>query len=194
MNDYYNINSQQFFDDTANVNMTTLYQKFLPLLPIAGSIIDAGCGSGRDSKYFKTQSYQIHAFDASKELADKASVFINQSVEIATFQSINLTRKFDGIWACASLLHVPKVELISAVDNLQKHLRGGGVFYMSFKYGNSEREHNGRKFTDMNEDSLNQLLESIEHLHLKETWITGDNRPGRESEQWLNAILIKRVV
>ncbi|KGJ90473.1 class I SAM-dependent methyltransferase [Thalassotalea sp. ND16A] len=193
MSDYYNNNAQQFFSETVNVDMRSLYDIFLPLIPIGGSILDAGCGSGRDAKRFMDYGFQVYAFDASAELAAKATELLNQKVDVTTFQTLNLTQQYDGIWACASLLHVPKSELKEAIHNLANHLKGNGVFYASFKYGNTEREHNGRNFTDLNESLLGELVSQLKNLAIKETWLTGDNRPSRESEKWLNVILIKRM-
>ncbi len=96
----------------------------------------------------------------------------------------------DGIWACASLLHVPKSELRDTVAHLANFLKTGGTFYCSFKYGDNEVERNGRRFTNLNERLLESLIESLP-LEIKETWVTQDLRPGRESEKWLNALLTK---
>lgn len=191
MTNYYNENAEQFIQDTLNVNMGNLYKRFLPRLPEKGVILDAGCGSGRDSKHFINQGFTVHAFDASEVLAKKASKVINQKVEVTTFQEFNSNHYYDGIWACASLLHVPSAELQECIINLVNHLKTGGFFYASFKYGDTEREVNGRLFTDMKEESFSKLIEEIKSLSLVEYWITGDNRAGRENEKWFNVILAK---
>jgi hypothetical protein len=96
---------------------------------------------------------------------------------------------FDGIRACASLLHVPNVELPDVMGRLRAALKPGGILYGSFKYGSGEREHNGRRFTDLDEPGLAGLLAHVPGLEPVETWTTGDRRPGRESERWLNTLL-----
>ncbi|MBU2968262.1 class I SAM-dependent methyltransferase [Pseudoalteromonas sp. C2R02] len=178
--------------------MQPLYNEFLPLVPAGGYILDAGCGSARDAKVFKTQGFKVTAIDASEELVKIATQYLGQPVELKTFQQINDKNKFDGIWCCASLLHVPFNELDSVFTKLSNALKTNGVLYVSFKYGESaelkgksQREHNGRLFTDLNEQSLNNLLANQKELKLNKTWITGDRRAGREGEQWLNAIIIK---
>lgn len=191
MNNYYNVNATSFFNDTVNVDMTSLYNKFIPLIEAQGSILDAGCGSARDSLYFKTKGFNVHSFDASEVLAEKASQLLQQNVEVTTFQEFQSSIQFDGIWACASLLHVPKEELSNSIANLAMYLKVSGIFYMSFKYGDTERQHNGRNFTDVDETVLSELLKNTPELTLKETWITGDARPGRDAEKWLNVLLTK---
>lgn len=95
------------------------------------------------------------------------------------------------MWACASLLHVPAGELKSVFIKIAKALRDNGILYASFKYGDFEGERNGRMFTDMNEDSIEALINDIPELEIKESYISGDVREGRGDEQWLNMILIK---
>jgi 2-polyprenyl-3-methyl-5-hydroxy-6-metoxy-1,4-benzoquinol methylase len=189
---YYNQNAQSFSDSTLNVDMSALYAEFLPLIPKHGHILDAGCGSARDAMYFKQQGFTVSAFDASTELAKLASNYLQQAVEVKTFQQLSCTNKYDGIWCCASLLHVPKVELPQVFLKLQNALKPNGVLYVSFKYGTQERVHNGREFTDLNEDALTALIAHHTELKILKQWQSVDQRPERESEVWLNA-LIKAV-
>ena len=176
--------------------MQPLYNEFLPLVQTKGHILDAGCGSARDAKAFKDKGFEITATDASIELVKIATQYLGQPVELKTFQQINDINLFDGIWCCASLLHVPFDELDSIFTKLSTALKSNGVLYVSFKYGEPKttpREHNGRQFTDLNETSLNNLLANQKNLQLNKTWITGDRRAEREGEQWLNAIIIKKL-
>lgn len=187
---YYNQNAQEFFDDTINVDMSTLYSEFTPLLPANGLILDAGCGSGRDTKSFLENGFSVHSIDASKELAVLAEHLTKQPVEVTTFQEFESQKQFDGVWACASLLHVPMKELPLAFKKLAAPLRSQRVFYCSFKYGREEIIRNGREFTNLDEKLLAQVISNSE-LKVLKTWCTSDLRKGRESEKWLNAILIK---
>lgn len=189
---YYNQHAQTFSDSTLNVDMSALYAEFLPLIPKHGHILDAGCGSARDAMYFKQQGFTVSAFDASENIAKLASNYLLQIVEVKAFQQLNCTNMYDGIWCCASLLHVPKVELPQVFLKLQNALKPNGVLYVSFKYGTQERVHNGREFTDLNEDGLTALITHHTELKILKQWQTVDQRPERESEVWLNA-LIKAV-
>ena len=187
---YYDQHSQDFFESTVNVDVSELYQVFLSNLPTNSRILDAGCGSGRDSKAFINMGFSVKAIDASVELAKIASEYIGQNVTVCNFDQLDLTMSFEGIWACASLLHVQASALPNTFAKLASTLVTNGVFYCSFKYGVQERTHNGRFFTDADESLLEQWIQGS-GLHIKHTWITTDVRPCRENEKWLNAILIK---
>lgn len=190
-NQYYNENAQSFFDTTVNVDVKKLYDRFLPRIENHGKILDAGCGSGRDSKNFLNLGYNVVAFDANESLVKLASKHLGQAVTLATFDSfVAKAESFDAIWACASLLHVPREDLSCTFLRLGKLLKPDGAFYCSFKYGNTEQIRNGRFFADMTEQTLADTLSSTQ-LTVEETWISADARPGREAEQWLNAILVK---
>lgn len=197
LNQFYDDNAESFFDSTVSVEMGDIYARFLPYLDPTetdskGLVVDAGCGSARDAKFFLNQGYEVHAFDASPTLAKKATNYLGQRVDVATFDNFKINKKANGIWCCASLLHVPRNELPQAIDNIEQQLAHGGALYVSFKYGTEERIHNGRSFTDMNELLLTELFDGFSNLELKERWISSDNRPDRQDEKWLNAIFVKR--
>ena len=170
--------------------MLSLYQRFLPLLQERATILDAGCGSGRDTRYFINRGYQVTAFDASAEVAALAEKEAGQPVQVLRLQDIQYQNQFDGIWACASLLHISAKELPLVFRRLARALKPNGTIYLSFKYGQGEYEKQGRRFTDMDEAGLRALVDDIEALAINELWVTADRRQGREHEQWLNGILI----
>lgn len=144
-NHYYTEHAQDFFDSTVKVDIGKLYQRFLPRIPENGAILDAGCGSGRDSKNFLDLGYDVTAFDANRSLVQLASEHMGQEVLHSTFQNFDAgTSTFDGIWACASLLHVTTEELPTVFTNLSRFLKSGGILYCSFKYGDVELVRNGR--------------------------------------------------
>ncbi len=190
---YYNANAQAFFDATSNIVMTPLYKDFLPLIAKAGHILDAGCGSGRDAKHFKSEGFQVTAMDASPELVKRAEIYLGQKVELKQFQQIDWQGRFDGIWCCASLLHVPAEELNLVFAKLAQALKSGGVLYASFKYGKGERQIDGRTFTDMNERSIKLLLDNTPALRPNKLGVTSDQRPERSDEKWLNLLATKAV-
>jgi len=186
---YYTKNAQAFFADTVAVAMGPLYARFLPHIPPGGHILDAGCGSGRDTRAFLDLGYRVTAFDASPTLAALAEHHTGRPVQVLRLQDLMWSREFDGIWACASLLHVPAADLPDALGRLALALHPGGILYASFKYGRGEREHQGRRFTDRDEAGLQALLGQVPSLTELETWITEDLRPGRTAERWLNTLL-----
>ncbi|WP_368873493.1 class I SAM-dependent methyltransferase [Shewanella algae] len=190
--DFYQNEADSFFADTVDVDMSALYSKFLSRLPSGTAILDAGCGSGRDSKAFKSLGYEVTAIDASSEMVRRAAEHSGVDVRQSTFDEVTEIEAFDGIWACASLLHVPFEQLPDSMIALRNALKAGGIWYLSFKYGSGDREKDGRHFTDMNEDRFKSLLDTVGELDVLESWVTMDARPDR-NEQWLN-LLLRRTV
>lgn len=188
---YYQNNAQTFFDGTVNVDMSPLYEAFTHSLAPGARVLDAGCGSGRDAKAFMEMGYQVEAFDASSALVEMARAHTGLPVQLMTFAHVAWKAEFDGIWCCASLLHVPAVELPGVMQKIADALKPGGVWYVSFKYGNGEREVDGRRFTDMDEEGLRRMVEAVPDTEIQALWTTHDVRPGRD-EVWLNGILLKR--
>ena len=191
--DYYNNNAESFVTSTEQLDMSALYAEFLPRVIAGGHILDAGCGSGRDAWHFKQQGFTVSAFDASNEMANIASQRLGQPVQTLTFEQLNEQNKYDGIWCCASLLHVARPQLPAVFTRLQQAMKPGAVLYLSFKYGDGEREVNGRRFTDLDETSLSQLLLQLPALRLLKSWQSRDKRPDRLKDIWLNAIISKDV-
>lgn len=189
---YYQRNAQQFFESTVAVDMAEIRDRFTALLPAHGAVLDAGCGSGRDAKAFAEQGFQVEAFDASPELAELASQHSGLMVKVMRFQDLDVSAHYDGIWCCASLLHVPLTELPEVFMRLGNALKAGGVLYGSFKYGQGERQDNGRVFTDMREGEIAGILRGIEGVGLRvmQEWISEDRRRER-SDRWVNVLVGK---
>lgn len=187
---YYDDHAKDFINNTLSVDMGEFYQAFCKYLPTHAKILDAGCGSGRDSLYFLKSGYLVDALDASSEMVRYASQLTGLPVRQCTFDQINVNNFYDGIWCCASLLHVPKSELVLSMYSLAAALNDTGIWYVSFKYGDTERTENGRQFTDLNEASLISLVKQLDNIEIRSAWITEDKRPSRNN-QWLNALLAK---
>lgn len=192
MTQYYDENAEAFFNSTYQVDMDALYAPFLKYLPKQGHILDLGCGSGRDSLAFKKLGYTVTAMDLSAELVKKAAQLTGLKVQQKSFYDLDEIRQYDGIWACASLLHCERHRLDDVLQRMMNALKTDGVMYLSFKYGDSDREQDGRKFTDLNEDQVSVLLSNYRPLKLLNQWITTDQRPDRE-EQWLNLLIQKMI-
>ena len=185
--DYYNNNAQDFVDSTFMVDMQSLYQPFLNLLPDFGKILDLGCGSGRDALAFKNMGYQIEAIDYSAELVKQASELTGIEVRLQSFYDLNEINTYDGVWACASLLHCERHRLVDVLQKMIQSLKSNGVIYMSFKYGYQDREKDVREFTDLNEQQACELLVHFNQVSLAKQGISIDKRPDR-TEQWLNLL------
>jgi cyclopropane fatty-acyl-phospholipid synthase-like methyltransferase len=185
--EYYNQNADSFFEGSVNANMSYERDKFIALLPAGGKILDAGCGSGRDSKAFLDQGFEVTAFDASEEMCKRASEYIGQEVINMLFQDVSYKDEFDGIWASASLLHVSMDELPTIIKKMNEALKNGGVMYASFKYGDGTKMRGERRFSDFNEKSIVPLFENA-GFDIISNEVGSDNRPGRENEMWVNVI------
>ena len=188
---YYNQNAENFIANTQNADMHPTQERFLRLLDANTSILDFGCGSGRDTKYFLEKGYQVTATDGSAELCRLASEFTGIKVKEMLFQELDAINQYDGIWACSSILHLSKKELLPVIQKMCEALKDNGIIYTSFKYGDFEGERNGRYFTDFTEKTFREVIEKVPELKIEEHWITSDVRPGRGEEKWLNLILRK---
>ncbi len=189
---YYNINAKEFVDGTVNVDFSHTQDRFLDKLKQDAIILDFGCGSGRDTKYFLKKGYGVEAIDGSEELCKVAAEYTGIDVKNMLFQELDDVEKYDAIWACASILHLQRTELVEVMGRMLKALKANGLIYTSFKYGTFEGERNGRYFIDMDETGIETLICEIPGLEIEETWITSDVRPGRGEEKWLNLFLRKK--
>ncbi len=189
--EYYNKNAEQFAQGTFFVDFVKIQERFLSKLKAGSRILDFGCGSGRDTKYFLSGGYEVDATDGSEELCKIAREYSGIEVKQMLFSELNEHEKYDGIWACSSILHLPKDELKPVLQKMADALKQNGVIYTSFKYGEFEGERNGRYFTDFTLESFKDYMQDMGTLQIEEYWVTGDVRCGRGDEKWLNLILRK---
>ena len=188
---YYETNANDFIASTISVDMHEIQNEFLSFLQKGALILDYGCGSGRDSKYFLEQGFKVEAFDGCKVFCEKASKLTGLHVKKLTFSNFSAEKKYDGIWACSSLLHAPKTELPLLLKNIERALKPNRFFYCSFKEGDFEGERNGRYFSDFKEEELKKLITSSTALSPLKLWKTKDMRPNR-NETWINSIWQKQ--
>ena len=151
---YYDQNANDFVENTRNVDFHVIQDEFLGKLPEGAAILDLGCGSGRDTKYFLEHGYHVNAIDGSAELCALASEYTGIPVRCLLFQEWNEREAYDGIWACSSLLHLSYGELDDVLYRIENALRPQGILYMSFKHGVFEGERNGRYFLDFTEEKM----------------------------------------
>lgn len=189
--DYYSKNAGEYFDKTVDLDLQEYYDRFTELVPEGGSILDLGCGSGRDSAYFVSCGYDVTAMDASEEMCDLASVHIGQDVLHLSFSDMDFEEVFDGVWACASLLHVPGNEINDIMSKIVKSMKPNGTLYMSFYYGDFEGERDGRYYTDYNTRKLKELVAGFEELELIEIKKSEDIRQDCNFV-WISALVSKQ--
>jgi 2-polyprenyl-3-methyl-5-hydroxy-6-metoxy-1,4-benzoquinol methylase len=188
---YYNEQPDQFIRTTLEADMTEIRNRFTKHLGPNARILDFGCGSGRDTKAFLEAGYIVEAIDGSEELCKKAAAYTGIPVKQMLFSDLNEKDRYDGIWANASLLHLPKPELGDVLQKLEKALRPQGILFASFKYGTFEGIRTDRYYTDFTAETLNVFWKKTIALKIFDEWITNDTIPGREELQWIN-ILARR--
>jgi SAM-dependent methyltransferase len=185
---YYNINATKYYNKTITAEMSSVYRHFTGLLKPGSCICDLGCGSGRDSKYFISQGFTVLPIDGSREMCRLASELLKQKVECLEFDDIDYENKFDAIWACSSLLHIPKNKLSHILEKLIRSVKNNAVIYTCFKLGNSERITDGRFFSDYTHDEMLNFISKNKCMELIEIWISDDVRSSHDRLQWLNII------
>lgn len=183
---YYNDNAEQFIELSKGTDMSQLYRLFEVSIPNGGTILDVGCGSGRDSKYFVDNGYAVTAIDGSEVLCKAASKYIGIDVIEMNIEKMDLPGTYDGIWACASLLHINKINMRRVLSELVGMLNSKGVLYVSWKYGNSEHDDNGKHYSDYDEKQLRALIDMPEVETFK-IWISMDQT--REELRWINVLM-----
>ena len=186
---YYNENARAFVESTFHADMRAIRNLFIENVAPAGNVLDLGCGSGRDSKAFFDAGFQVDAVDGSENICREAERLTGRKVICATFEDFETDTHYDGIWACASLLHVERKNLPDLIKKYAAMLKKDGVFYLSFKYGTFEGERRGRYFTDMDAAGIERVLPPC--LEQMTVLYTEDVRPGREKELWINVLLKK---
>ena len=190
---YYDRNAEVFADGTMDVDFSEIQNTFLSYLSKGAKILDFGCGAGRDAKSFYDKGYQVDAVDGSENLCEIARELTGLPVHRMLFSELDCYDVYDGIWACASILHVPIKELPGVFRRMIAALHEDGIIYTSFKYGNGETQRGERLFSDFTETTMTDFLKQFPELQTKKMWITSDVRPGRGEEKWLNIILQKLI-
>ena len=186
--DFYDQNAEEFVAGTLIADMVEARSRFTTYLPANACILDFGCGSGRDTKAFLDAGYQVDAIDGSEEMCAKASEYTGVQVRKMLFHELDVKNQYDGIWACASILHLPRGELAEVLKRIEAALKTNGVLYASFKYGEYEGLRNGRYFTDFTEKSLRSFLKEVTNLKPADVWISKDVRSDRKERQWINLL------
>ena len=189
MINYYEENAQSFILDTLHVDMDSIYKPFIKKLNKGASILEIGCGSGRDLLFFKKAGFTLTGLEPCKALAEHARGYAQVQVIEETIQNLKCDKKFDAVWACASLLHIPSNELKSSLDKISQLMSQDGIFYASFKHGEFEGFRSGRFFNFQTIESIKKYI--TDSLKIVKHWVSSDQRKERKDE-WLNIIMSKR--
>lgn len=185
---YYDTNATAFIERTIDENLSEEYDAFLPHLPPVARILDAGCGSGRDARIFKDMGHHVSAFDGSIEMVRHASMHTGLQVAHLRFEDLDFNDEFDGVWASASLLHVPKDHLPHALEKLCHAMKLGGMLYLSMKHGTDEQCIEGRHFTFVDEAALQTLLDTCPELTPLRIWSSTEQCNNGSTQIWVHGL------
>ena len=190
--DYYNNHAKDYFDFTVNADMQTQYDAFLKYVKREGKILDFGCGSGRDSLYFKNKGYNVTAIDGSEEMCKIAREYTGLDVKCMNFNDFNEVNSYDGIWACGTLLHVKRKEVLNMLIKLRDALTENGHIFTAFKNGNGEEiTKDGRYYCYFDLDEMEDLTNQA-NLDTVLVYMSRSVNNPNEEKYWNNFVLKKR--
>lgn len=185
---FYEAHAEDYFDRTVLADLSPLYDAFLKHVRPGGRILDVGCGSGRDLKNFRARGFDPIGVDASHALIKKAAEFSGVMCLPMKFEEIDFDRCFDAVWACASLLHIPKSTIFSILQRLNRALVKDGALFVSVQIGEGEKvSADGRYFVYYTPDELAAVL-TKSGFSVTEIWVSTDSLADREPIRWVNII------
>ena len=189
--DYYNRYAVPYYEETVDVDMTEVIEPFMELLPENAEVLDLGCGSGRDTIVLEERGFYVTPMDGSEEMCKLAEINTDQEVLQMTYDEMEFDDVFDGIWACAALVHLTDDEMREIMKKLIQALKADGILYFSVHKGDRDGIYNGRYFRDYTRKELSDLMEEFPELELINMWTTQDVRSGKSDGQWLNVLAKK---
>ncbi len=189
--DYYNKYAATIFEDTVDRDLEEVRQEFLKYLEEGDTILDLGCGSGRDSLAFYDLGYDVTPMDASEEMCQLAEIHTDLEVLQLAYEEMEFDEVFDGIWGCGALVHVPPTEMDEILERIINALEHGGILYLSFREGDFQGFRGGRYYCDYSEQEIERLLKKTGRLKVKRVWVSEDDR-GDGDWSWVN-VLAKKI-
>ena len=188
MSNYYESNAEHYAAETFSADMSEQYQRFLTLLKDGVKLLDVGSGSGRDACYFQKQGYQVTALEPSKNLCREIRKVFSGEIMCSDIQNYQPAERYDGIWACASLIHLQEEEVLQFFEKIDQYLDDNGIIYISGKNGISTGEVEDEPFfLEFTDQLVEKILTVNKQLKLEQLWYTEDVN-NRKGFRWLNVI------
>ena len=189
---YYEDHAEKYAVRGLHENTIRQIEVFKDRLPPGGRVLELGSGGGHAIVAFQKLGFDVSAIDGSAELAKIAGDRSGIDVAVMDFEALDDDNIFDGIWANASLTHVPAQDMAAVVTKVAKALKPGGYLFASFKEAESDwTDKLGRLFGAMTEDQLRDQLEAV---GLKVVTLERQEGSATEGGQvnWLAVTALKR--
>lgn len=188
---YYNKYASAIFEQTVELDMEEQRKAFIENLEEGDTILDLGCGSGRDSLAFYEQGFDVTPLDASEEMCKLAEIHTGLEVLNMSYEDMEFDEVFDGIWGSEALIHVPEDEMGDVMKRVIDALCQGGVLYLSFQEGDFEGIQNGRYFCQYTQEKLERILKETGRLEIEKIWVT--EGLGYDDDENLIHVLAKKI-
>lgn len=190
--EYFNEKAEKCFLDAFTITERTNQDHFLSFLKPGARILDFGCGSGRDTAYFREKGFDVTPADGSEGMCRFASEYLKTPVRLLEFNELDEEEAYDGIYASASIMHLEYEKLVEVFPKMIRALKDNGIIYVSFKYGEEDGFLGKRYYCYMNEERFGKMIGQFEALAIEEQGIFGNEHPGQMDFRWLWAILRKK--
>lgn len=190
--EYFNEKAEKCFLDAFTITERTNQDHFLSFLKPGARILDFGCGSGRDTAYFREKGFDVTPADGSEGMCRFASEYLKTPVRLLEFNELDEEEVYDGIYASASIMHLEYEKLVEVFPKMIRALKSNGIIYVSFKYGEEDGFLGKRYYCYMNEERFGKMIGQFEALAIEEQGIFGNEHPGQMDFRWLWAILRKK--
>lgn len=186
--DYYEQNACAYALETSKADLSEIRSRFLALLPQGAHILDVGCGAGRDLMAFRAAGCEAEGLEPAPKLAELARAHSGCVVHVGKVENMHFQAVFDGIWACASLLHLSPYEFPIGLSAISRALKKSGVLFLSMQRGTFDRVlPDGRFYALYERDRLLSIVGSA-GFDPVDVWETGDTLPGRAEIRWINVL------
>ncbi|MBI6818436.1 class I SAM-dependent methyltransferase [Pseudomonas syringae] len=190
--EFYNKNSERYDQSTFNLKLETPWLEFTSRLRPNARILDVGCGSGRDMRHFIDLGYYVEGLEPSREMAKLARSRTGAIIHEISAEQIDFNNQFDGVWACASLLHIDRSSMEHTFNSIMETLKQSGVFYFSLKPGGGTiRKEDGRLFANYTKSEIEELVSARPDINSFVSWESLDALHSRNTT-WLNFIVTKK--
>lgn len=187
---YYNDNAEKYFEQTINGDLNVNYNYFLKHIPKNAYILDFGCGSGRDSKFFINKGYKVRAIDGSYKMCEIATKYINQNVDCIEFKDFDEENVYDAIWACAIILHIEENKLPDILFRMIKAIKNNGIVYISFNKGSGSEIFEGKLYNYLTKEDFENILSNIGfNYEIKEYFETISSTDRTRKSKWANLVI-----